>query len=1528
MRKFRFFIAALACLLTGLAHADTQTPYSYDFNTAVSTASPDFAPIGWGHLVSFMNTASGPLYMSYEWNASSGVDGTGCLAIGSQTVTDGMESPVELNDMLVTPAVGGAVSLEVKAMNYGSTISFWYVNYEDGKFTTDGQIDMAVPELAQDEFVRVDIPEMPEGTLIGIRGNSVYIDNFKADMAEVTPYPRMRVNGFRRLGGQYVDTKADGKFTLSYKVAVENTGQRDLTANEEGFSLSIVNRSKGNKVMSTTNIDRNLAMGATDSIVVTAEIPYADYPDAYLYGMRENLGGNITDLENLQASPYGPKISLLDQYAKQELKGIDFGIVHGYATALFTLRNDGATDLVISAVNAPADVTVTADVAGVVKPHEKVNLPLKYTVSAAGFKEGTLTVVGNGTQLEVPVTAIAVDSTEFYANFEDGKMPLGFVPGEGWTVTNFPQLAGMANNYYCAQGPETLARLTTPLLEVAEGEKLYFQAGRINTTSVVNVLYSTDRKEWHNLLTIKGTGTDNTTFSDRLLITTEPNSFAFSTYTVSGLPAGRCYVAFESGKARIDNIFGCHLAKVAHDIMFKQSNFPMMGSANAETGADVTFVNNNTATEKAGAYSVNLYVNGEKAATAAPADFKGGETRVFSLPFTPHFAGQATVYALFEADGKVVATSDTTTMTVLQESAFKDVTVGTPDSPVSQTSVPLYLYYKKSMSNVVYSADQLNLKAGTKISKLSYKGWNTSQDLPIKLKVYVANSDKSYFEAPLAEADTTAMTCIYNGDYTVTKKGSKTAPEEMLGILLQQPFVYTGGSLIVAMYSESEAYANVRFESDGNVSGHAFYRSDDSDYSQKSYSTADMPVVTLSAETDPTTFTGTVTAADGNAPIEGAEVTLTSGNVLYSATTNAEGAFSMNVYKTDRTYQFRVDKPGYEPFKTTVASFDQPFNVQLTAGHGIYIDDFEMPDQAMVNHLYTTRAQVVNVETSQLDSAAYTAQLVSDGKVLATTATPALKAGQKAEFTFSFTPYEAGKAKMSIQFQANGTTSATPDSTVEILPEPLGGSMQVLDSTAIGNYNVPIRTYDKNSESQTIYKAEDLNLSAGSVIHRIAFKGYNNNSKVYNLNLRVYIENTTDNYDNGFTECDTMLMTRIYADTLHIERAGTAENPVEFIVIDLPDGFRYTGDNLRLAFRTEAKTYARTYFVTDDNVKGTYYRSDDNPEKMATTNWTMESSPVMYLEATGSQQLTGTVTDHTGSPLQGVAVTMKHDNVRYAATTDADGRYSITVAQTALAYQTSFEMEGYKTVTREVRFGSGDGTLNVVLHKARIFSGKVIANNGTELKPLEGADVAIRYEDNTYPAVTDAEGGWTLEAIDAPQSLTLTVKAGSHFTSVERQIEAATADLLTDTLNIINSVSGKVMGVDDVTEEEQPLANATVVMAKGETTLTAETDANGGYRFDIELGAGSWTLTVTKSGYLSQTTTVVVLPDDTLTTVDEIKLSIDPMTGITETAIFQANSRADVYTLQGALVGRDIRLDSLPEGIYIVNGRKVAIKKK
>ena len=52
---------------------------------------------------------------------------------------------------------------------------------------------MQVHELSEGRFCTITVPEMAEGTYIGIRGNSVLIDNVTATTAEVTPLPRMKV---------------------------------------------------------------------------------------------------------------------------------------------------------------------------------------------------------------------------------------------------------------------------------------------------------------------------------------------------------------------------------------------------------------------------------------------------------------------------------------------------------------------------------------------------------------------------------------------------------------------------------------------------------------------------------------------------------------------------------------------------------------------------------------------------------------------------------------------------------------------------------------------------------------------------------------------------------------------------------------------------------------------------------------------------------------------------------------------------------------------------------------------------------------------------------------------------------------------------------------------------------------------------------------------------------------------------------------------------------------------------------------
>ena len=80
-----------------------------------------------------------------------------------------------------------------------------------------------------------------------------------------------------------------------------------------------------------------------------------------------------------------------------------------------------------------------------------------------------------------------------------------------------------------------------------------------------------------------------------------------------------------------------------------------------------------------------------------------------------------------------------------------------------------------------------------------------------------------------------------------------------------------------------------------------------------------MPVVYLGIEQEPAVYSGTVIDTDGN-PLEGVTVTLTSqtlraataGPAVYTATTDAQGAFSVQVVQTDKPYAANFAKEGYK----------------------------------------------------------------------------------------------------------------------------------------------------------------------------------------------------------------------------------------------------------------------------------------------------------------------------------------------------------------------------------------------------------------------------------------------------------------------------------------------------------------------------------------------------------------------------------------------------------------------------------------
>lgn len=1535
MYRIRHLLLLVTAMMAGhSAQAQTQSPYTYDFNTAIDTSEPDFAPLGWGHLVDAMVLRSGSYYVNYTYEATGGVDNTGCLRIGSQTVTDDLTQTQTLNDILVLPPIGGTVTVDVKGLNYGSEISFYYINYEDGIYTTDGLIDMDAAVLSEDEFRTITLPEMAEGTYIGIRGNSVLIDNVTATTAEVEALPRMKVLNVTDNNPEYVDAASDGNFTLSYGVEFRNNGQRDLVAGEDNYSFSLVNTTLNNRVVGTVSLDANLAMGESTNTVVTATLPYVNYPAAYTYAVRNNLTGELTACGERQAYPYEPVATLLNSSGQPVGNTIDLGIVQGTVTYSYLLRNDGATPLDVTNVSTTGGFS-TAFKAQQIAPHATATLPI--TFGEEGTEgNGTLTLETNAGTVSVALKATSVATGEMYANFENGKMPAGFIVGEGWFVSEFPAQAKLPNNLYCAQAPALgdPTRLITPMLRVKSGDVLHFDGSRRDDTSVIRVYYSADRKNWTLAHTVEGTGSDNNTFSPFNLLSDSRYSGEFRSYTVENLPTGNYYFAFESGNARLDNIYGLSYARVSHDVLFQSISVPAVATVNSESAARVQVVNNHPTDEAKGAYTVSLYRDGKKVVTAADVDFLAGESRSFDLTFTPHEGGTGRFYALFEADGQVVASSDTVSVEVLGETSSLPVQVGTPDIPVSNNSVPVTPYYKNSESDVIYTAAQLGLEPGTSIKGIMIRGWNEAKEIATNLNVWLCNTDAEMFVSPFQVHSTDTMQLVYSDVVTFPLAGHKDTPVEMLNITFKEPFVYDGHNLSVFMRSNvPSGYANVRFEADKNMLGQAVFRKKDGDLSENEYVASDngAPVMTfMTVSTASTPLTGkVVTEADG-IPVANAQVTLTNNNVQYAATTAEDGTYQLNIFKTDRDYTFRAEAVGYEPYIQPVTGFTDAVNATLKEGHGIYFDGITMPENFQVNSRSSVSVDVMNVEAADLEANAWTARLTAaDGEEIATVATPALKAGEKARLNFRFTPHTDGEMDLRAEFVAHGTNTESQLFHYVVAPEPTGGSVQVLDSTNIDSYESPLRLYDKNSETQTIYTADQLGIPAGSVIHRIAFRGYQNSysPKEFDANLRVYIENTDQDFSLGFAEADTTAMQKVYDGVLHVTKNGSKKNPIEQIVIDLPEGFLYTGDNLRLAFHSEADNYAKICFVTDKMTKQTYFRGNDNLDKLPAESWASVETPVMYLEVKSTKEITGQVTNVHGRALENVSVQLHSGDVLYSSTTDAEGRYHMTVAQPLLKYNAVFALDGYQTDTIAVNFLKGDLTLDHQMARPYRLTGSVKGFNGAEFTMLADATVQLLQGDvvvaetesndngNYALNVRDAEGEYQLVfAMTKYQSDTLTV-------TFDQQALTREVSLLR-----LNTLTGTIYGKRG-TADPEPLQGATVnVVGVGGSggSYLLETDADGRYTVDIPAGNGLYGIFVTMEGFNPDRKNVTMNADDTeapdIILLDPVAAGVD---GVKANA---KDLRGDVYTLNGELVGRDLDLTTLPKGIYVVNGRKVAVK--
>ena len=1313
MRKIYLLFTAFA-FIAGLstAKAETISPYSYGFD-GLDVSEHDFAPTGWNHIV---DSYSGD-YVSYTAYDEGGQDGGAYLGVGSQELGYGWDAQ-EVFDLLVTPPVSGDVSFYAKQSSSSGSVEIYTVTKNGFQYEMGAAYEVELPALSTTEWTQIVIPSVPEGTMLGIRGQNVGIDSFSAASAEIELKKAMAIT---EIVGEYEDyayinADAEGNVTFKFTVKVQNTGETVLNPGDEGYAVDIINNSKDNAVVGTAQVPVALQPGETsEAFDVVAHISGITEPgeNYWRFYLRENLTGVETYYGWYYIYAYLPMLEVaIDETYDTVENGttVDFGTSREPVEKLIYIMNsDGGAPLNVTAIDMPEGFSYTLNavtdnnetgepIAGVpfeIAAHGKALMTVTMTTDVVGTRTGNISISTEGAEpFVMPVAGVVVDPSKLFVNFEDQKFPEGTyneLDDEGEVHWAVKSVGTYSEPNYAADHDRVgnLTKFVLPKMKAEEGDVMSFRAAKKNTGVHLNVLYSADRKSW---TTAKAISEDAANEADRFSDEGYTNNYEFKTFTVDNIPAGEWYVAFEGDYVRVDDIMGYTLLEVPdYDLIVEGASFPSTAMVNYASTASATIVNIGKADVKEGELTAKIYLNDEEAASASVPAIASGESATIAIAFTPHQAGATTIRMAVEG----VATADATAeMTVAEETTSNYVQVG--EASTSTSGGPFKFYNYRSITEIIYPKEAIGIPAGTKILGLTFKGYYTGKNVQSNINVYIANESGTAFKG----YDVTGMT-QYSGVFDMTNGGgSSSNPIDVITVTFPEGIVYNGENIRIVTTADSDGWQSVYFEVDNNYSSAAQQKASDSgsledleagaSWSALSY----MPVAYFAVEKDATTISGTVTAKESGSAIEGAEVKLTSGDVEYAGTTGADGRYEFAVKQDALTYNMEVAKEGYFTYRSNGISFAEGSavkDVEMDEATGINIMSVSIPTEGEVNSTMTVKATIEN--GLEKEAGSYTAVLYVDGVAAAEAEAVALEAFKSYDFEFVYTPHAEGEVSAYVEFKNEYNTATSEPQTIAIAAESANAEVRVGTPTEFSTAG-PIRFYDQYTQTEIIYPKEMISLEAGAKILSISFKGYTE-SRTADPVVNVWIGNVPEGSAlQGDDVTELTQVTPEYGTMVTIEPAGSESEPIAIFTAEIPDGFTYEGGDIRIFTQSESDAWTYTYFEIDNNVQGQAqqrydYSSIDN---VASKSWTGIEMPVVYFGISPTKNISGTVTFwKDNAPAEGAKVTLRSGEVEYYGTTEADGTYSIDVIKHSLVYDMIVSLEGYEdTVVEGISFAEGD----------------------------------------------------------------------------------------------------------------------------------------------------------------------------------------------------------------------------------------------
>lgn len=481
-------------------------------------------------------------------------------------------------------------------------------------------------------------------------------------------------------------------------------------------------------------------------------------------------------------------------------------------------------------------------------------------------------------------------------------------------------------------GKDYVTKAITPLLSFREGEKLIFDARTNNSygsngSPVVRVLYSPDRVNWTPAGTIIYTNNNAMGQEDATDVFNVSFPYPFQQYW-STMPEGKYYVAFEMGNASIDNVMGGKLMDVDYDLFIESATAPSAMMVNK--GGYFTLKAKNISADKGvaqTAYEVALYVNDKKAVNAETIEWGPNTSLQFDLAYVPHEAGEIKAYLMLKA-GDLELKSEEFTIPVSEEVLVGSATVGTPDDAHLTNragEAPFNYYYNNSCSETVYPQEFLakyGITPGTVIDGITLNGWSSqsAKDIACDITVKMTTVEQSTLTKDDPEFDLSDIEPLYTASSISLPGGISSSETKPMAVFkFTRPFKYEGGNLLVQCKSENgKGYRQTYFDYSLELTSNTRYKRNDNynTYTNASWSTlSNIPVMEFSLVVEPSTLSGVVSHAEQ--PVEGAVVTINGADdVMYTATTDAEGKYSMTVFQAEKTYNVTVTAPGYVMYKS------------------------------------------------------------------------------------------------------------------------------------------------------------------------------------------------------------------------------------------------------------------------------------------------------------------------------------------------------------------------------------------------------------------------------------------------------------------------------------------------------------------------------------------------------------------------------------------------------------------------------------